>query len=155
MDRVLRPLERLGDLEAMHETMHRAAEIVRKKVATEPEPFVQDRKRWWFGNARKRKWFFQAVRSGEIRTPYRRTHALANAWQTAVTRDGQALEGHITNDRPEAPWVQAKQAIGGAGPQARIHQKRWITEEAAVARTQGEVNTLFVADAERWLEAQK
>jgi hypothetical protein len=55
----------------------------------------------WFSD-RQRRWFFAALASGELQTPYRRTGTLAQGWRLEKAGDGFTL----TNDVPYAHYVQ-------------------------------------------------
>lgn len=143
-EKVLRAVERLAHLETMADTMRQAVELVREKVSAEPAPFRSNRKKWWFQTAKARKRFFAGLKTGQIHVPYVRTHALSKGWHGKVAQSPVALEGHVTNDVEYGPWVQdVKQ-------QARVHQKRWLTEDQAQRQTEKAVNALFAQAAERW-----
>lgn len=55
----------------------------------------------WFSD-RQRRWFFAALASGELQTPYRRTGTLAEGWRLEKQGEGFVL----TNSVPYAPYVQ-------------------------------------------------
>lgn len=55
----------------------------------------------WFSE-RQRRWFFAALASGEINTPYNRTGTLAAGWRIDKAGDHFVL----SNDVPYAPYVQ-------------------------------------------------
>ncbi len=55
----------------------------------------------WFSD-RQRRWFFAALASGELVTPYNRTGTLAAGWKLEKAGDNYTL----VNDVPYAPYVQ-------------------------------------------------
>lgn len=54
-----------------------------------------------FVSEKQRRWFFAALRSGELEIPYKRTGALRRAWRVV----GAGRTGFIANDRPGAGFV--------------------------------------------------
>lgn len=55
----------------------------------------------WFSD-KQRRWFFAALASGELQTPYNRTGTLARGWKLEKVGDNLAL----VNDVPYAVYVQ-------------------------------------------------
>lgn len=70
-----------------------------------PQPFKSDK---------QRRYFFAALRRGEIKVPYRRTGTLGRRWTTEVSPDGR--RGVVGNNTPYGPLVQ-----GDASQQVRYH----------------------------------
>lgn len=54
-----------------------------------------------FFSDRQRRWFFAALRSGELKTPYSRSNDLSNAWQQV----GSGRDSIVANDAPYAAYV--------------------------------------------------
>lgn len=93
MDKVLRALDRVDD-PRMPEQMaaYVAEQVVLPRLAKYPtrsgksQPFVSDK---------QRRYFFAALRSGEIRVPYQRTHDLGSKWQTLPFAHGILLRSQM------------------------------------------------------------
>lgn len=109
-----------------------ANEVVMPNLAKYPgqshakQPFVSDR---------SRKYFFAALRSGQLVVPYRRTGQLSGNWQRVPYSDGLAL-------RSGAPYSDL---VRTAGKQARYHAGNWPTTED-IAR-QSEADAALAATA--------
>lgn len=84
-----------------------------------------------FVSARQRRYFFWALKSGEITVPYRRSGTLGRRWYTkALSGEPGAIVGNPT---PYAPFVQA------AAQQSEYHrQVPWQTEKQVVTQAQQE-----------------
>lgn len=103
-----------------------------------PRPPSDTAKANWKGflTDRSRRWFFWALKSGELERIKRATKPLYPGFYTeAHVIKGEGTIGILANDRPYAPWVvgpdYAKKVVygglNGGKPmyQARIHQNRW------------------------------
>jgi hypothetical protein len=55
----------------------------------------------WFSD-KQRRWFFAALRSGELDLPYSRTQELGKAWKVV---GNEAAKSIIANEAPAAPYV--------------------------------------------------
>lgn len=77
----------------------------------------QSHKRQPFTSAKQRRYFFAALKSGAITVPYRRTGALADAWDYSITGDG----ADVTNAHPHAAYTIA--------PGSKYHKGTWPSEE--------------------------
>ena len=53
-----------------------------------------------FFTERQRRWFFAALRNGEINVPYKRTQGIRNAWRI----EGRGRLGFVANDAPGVGW---------------------------------------------------
>ena len=80
-----------------------------------PQPFRSDK---------SRRFFFAALRSGQITVPYQRTMALQQAWQVQPTPEG----ADVVNASAHAAWTVTK------ATQAHYHAGNWQTEEALAAK---------------------
>lgn len=78
-----------------------------------------------FKSERQRRWFFAALRAGQISVPYQRTGILGRGWRVTAQGNGQI---GVTNNIEYTKWVQVQSS------QARIHQGRWRTVEEAIAQ---------------------
>jgi hypothetical protein len=83
-----------------------------------------------FKTARQRRWFFAALRRGEITVPYVRTMRLQRAWKVMAF----GTTGHLlTNDMPYAKYVQQS-------PQDRMFTLRqWRSVERVVHENRGAI----------------
>ena len=73
-----------------------------------------------FTSAKQRRYFFAALRKGQISVPYRRTFGLQDAWDYELTPTGAT----VTNPSPHADYTIVK------GRQAKYHKGTWKDEEA-------------------------
>lgn len=97
------------------------------------------RKKQPFVSAKQRRYFFAALKSGEITVPYRRTFDLQDAWAFTIT-DGGA---DITNSSAHAAYTINKETQSG------YHKGTWKTTEELAKVNEGAVRN----DAEAALVA--
>lgn len=93
-----------------------------------PQPAPGQAAKHW--TPKQRRFFFAALRKGQIKVPYKRTGELGRRFTTAVTVEPGAVVGELGTNLSYAPWV-----VGPAHPgetirgrqmyQARIHEGRW------------------------------
>lgn len=76
-----------------------------------------------FASDRQRRWFFAALRAGQITVPYQRTGILGRGWRTEASSKDRLT---IVNNTDYTKWVQVKDT------QASIHKGRWRTVEDAI-----------------------
>lgn len=91
------------------------AEAVRNVVAPYPSA---TRKQQPFKSDKSRRFFFAALRSGQITVPYQRTGVTGRSWMIEPTGDGAVL----SNNAPSAQYVHA------AATQAAYHRGNWTTD---------------------------
>lgn len=89
-------------------------------ASRKPQPFV---------SAKQRGYFFAALRSGEIKVPYRRTFDLQDAWSYTLTPGG----AEVTNPSSHAAYTINKET------QARYHKGTWKTTEELAKVNEGAV----------------
>jgi hypothetical protein len=124
-----------GDVRArlgLYRATRSALEHLRTKVADYPSrqsSVPRSLRGKWFKSERQRRWFFAALRSGEITVPYRRTGTLGRRWMIDV-RLAEDVLGLMGNATPYAPYVQDLEN------QARIHQGNWQTVQQVVEEEQ-------------------
>lgn len=80
--------------------------------------------------AKQRAYVILAIKSGELRRPYRRTHEYSLNWRLRALKDGWSLY----NETDYASWV-----AGGGVRQARLHRGRWAAFRPTV---QAKLDTL-------------
>lgn len=93
-----------------------AAEATVEAVKPYPQP---SRARQPFRSNQSRRFFFAALRSGQITVPYRRTGALASGWAWQPAPDGAV----VSNPHPHADKVVTKNT------RYRYHKGTWKDEE--------------------------
>lgn len=87
-----------------------------------------------FVSDKQRRWFFAALRSGELNVPYKRTQELSKNWKTA----GDGRLQFVYNETPYAGLVM------GEGTQNQLLKKMgWKTMEARLKERMGEVVKQF------------
>lgn len=122
-------IRRFGDTglvrSVLKDAMHKAVYFLHERLAKYPPPPAGFHVE--FVSERQRRYFFWALRTGEIVVPYRRTGTLGRLWTTKVEGQGADLVGTVGNAVPYARYVM------GEGMQAAVHQGRWPTAES-VAR---------------------
>ena len=98
-----------------------------------------------FVSVKQRRWFFAALRKGEITVPYRRTGLLGRAWTRRITGRGLGMVGFVGNvtGRTYGRYVQDSKR------QARIHQRRWSTVQSVARRRRAAVVHEFQAAIQR------
>ena len=139
-DELIRKLGRVTAIGTLRPPMQRSVELIHDDITDYPEPpgpgsfkgFVSDK---------QRRWFFAALRRGEITVPYVRTGTLGRRWEKKVTASPDGVDGTIGNDTEYAPFVQGSQ-------QAQIHQGRWETIEQVLEDNEQAI----VADFNRAIE---
>ena len=93
---------------------------------------------------KQRRWFFWALRTGQIQVPYGRTGDLGRQWTKRVRRVAGGIRGVIGSDTPYAKWVINEPS------QAQIHRGRWYTVQK-VAEQQADAVKRFIEQAlARW-----
>jgi hypothetical protein len=122
----------------LRDAMEIAVERVRTQIAIYPPPPSGYRMVW--KSEKQRRWFFAALRSGEIQVPYRRTMTLQKRWTTRVSGSGLGtLMGEVGNVTVYGPFVQK------ADEQAAIHRGRWRTDEQVATMMAPSIQALFEA----------
>jgi len=92
-----------------------ADEVVIPKLAQSPAPSHRAQK---FVSAKQRRFFFAALRKGQIVVPYRRTGALSGSWGKQPFGGGVAV-------RSSADYAELVMGVGGK--QATYHRGTWPT----------------------------
>lgn len=113
-----------------------AADYLRGQMRKYPEYTYVSRARAYgktFQSDRQRRWFFAALRSGELVIPYPRTMTLQRNWQ--IMRSG-AADAMLVNDTPYAHFVQQS-------PQARMMTYRnWRSIQTVVMQEKGRLQAI-------------
>jgi hypothetical protein len=95
-------------------------------AVAKPYP-AASRKRQPFRSAASRRFFFAALRSGQISVPYRRTGALQDAWTWHPTPEG----ADVVNAHPHADLTIVQ------GKRSKYHAGTWPDEEQYAQRAAG------------------
>ncbi len=79
---------------------------------------------------KQRRFFFAALKSGQIKVPYVRTGLLGQSFTTEVRRGADMVEGEWGTNDLKAPWVvgpdyPGESIHGQTMYQAQIHEGRW------------------------------
>jgi hypothetical protein len=111
---------------------------------------------------KQRRFFFWALKRGQIKVPYVRTGTLGQHFTTTVTRLADSIEGEWGTNDLKAPWVvgpdyPGEEINGQEMYQAHIHEGRWWQFEALFdANRDAAMNffeTEFFAEFQRRLAA--
>ena len=109
MEAIVKKLESLNKPAVFRRPMTQSVAHLQRKIAKypignqhRPQPFKTDK---------SRRYFFAALRSGDIEVPYKRgsspgSEKLATSWTTNVSADGRM--GTVGNDASYGPLVQDK-----------------------------------------------
>lgn len=119
LDKLNHKLRHMVSAAGLRPAIAEAAAYVKSEAATYPPTRTQGQP---FKTDKQRRYFFAALRSGEIQVPYRRAGAgggLAGDW-TVVFTDGGAIVG---NAKSYGPYVM------GTRHQSAYHNGNWKTEE--------------------------
>lgn len=137
LEALMRAVDELAAMRVVRDTMETAVERVRTQIAVYPPPPSNYRMVW--KSERQRRWFFAALRSGQISVPYRRTGTLGRRWTTAVTVSPAEIRGVVGNVTAYGPFVQSQES------QANVHQGRWRTAERVAQEMEPAIQDLFEA----------
>jgi hypothetical protein len=147
MAELLAKLDRLGKPDVAKGAMLQAGAYVAGKMKEYPPTSHLTRKAVYgksFASTRQRKFFFWAMKSGKLQSPYRRGQSpgsrnLKQGWTVRALGDGLTVE--VGNNAPYGPLVQ------GAGRQSLYHKASgWQTDQAVVDREAPAV-VAYVKDA--------
>jgi hypothetical protein len=108
-DRILNALAPWERGELLTETLKLYAADLRKALEEYPPYKYVSRKQAYgvpFFSDRQRRWFFAALRSGELQLPYSRTMKLQNSWEVRPLSGSQVW---VTNSAPYAGFVIDKE----------------------------------------------
>lgn len=86
-----------------------------------------------FKSVAQRKWFFAALRSGELKIPYPRTNKLTNAWQVMPFGGTDHL---LVNDTPYAHWVH-----DGRQQSRMMILRQWYSIERTIYENTPQIQT--------------
>lgn len=85
---------------------------------------------------KQRRWFFWALRTGQIVVPYRRTGILRESWKLRMQTTPHQIQVIVSSDTPYGPYVMgSKQAI--------IHRARWSKLSKLRKELEPTVNRIF------------
>lgn len=143
---VQKALEDADSIKTQRAVTQAAGEYMRGQMRKYPPYQYVSRTRAYgkpFQSDRQRRWFFAALRSGELTLPYQRTNTLKTGWK--LTRFG-VNDLLLTNDVPYARFVQQS-------PQARMMTYiGWRSQERVVYEDRAQIQRVVT---EAWNRAQK
>ncbi|MBN2002806.1 MAG: hypothetical protein JXA21_05570 [Anaerolineae bacterium] len=122
---------------ALHRATYRSVQLLRKKLARYPRPSTG---KAHFKSEKQRRFFFAALRKGQITVPYRRTGTLGRKWTSRVTFNDADVAGFVGNNTPYGPYVQ------GFADQAQIHAGNWQTDQQVAQESADEVMGFFAEE---------
>ena len=146
LDRAIRKVERVGNLDIVKAGLKEAGIHVKGKIAQyPPRTYVPQP----FKSAKQRAWFFAALKSGEIEVPYRRGQSpgsedLGQKWTVKEKKGG--LQIVVGNNVSYGPYVQ------GSDEQASFMKARgWKTTDQIAEQETSNVNKIVAKAVERAL----
>ena len=117
---------------AVENGLKAAGDLVRADIKKYPGRQSSGPQQW--KSERQRRWFFAALRRGEIQVPYRRTGKLGQSWTRTIEKGGRWPAAVIGTNRAYAPWVQDEER------QAPMHARNtWPTAQGVARDKQGDV----------------
>ena len=150
LDKVYEKLDRFAAGKYLQKPMREAVNLIHARIATyPPKPTGESQ---GFASDKQRRFFFAALRSGEITLPYRRTGQLSRSWTSQIDDKADGITGTVGTNLDYAPWVQSVEEIGGRGPQAKIHQGRWETDESVVTALKTKIVETFKNAIDKLME---
>jgi hypothetical protein len=134
IDELYRRLDRVAATTTLVPPMQRSVERVRRRVAEYPGSIPSGR---WAAmtTPRQKRAFFARLRAGRISGS--RTGKLGQSWTTRLEMSSGGIVGRVGTNRPYARWVQDR------ANQARFHQGRWRTGQAALEQERGAIEADF------------
>lgn len=146
LDEVREKLKRLDSPEPMREMTFEVAKLIRTEMQKYPSPKHITRKAAYgvtFFSDKQRRFFFAALKRGQISVPYKRTQTLRRGWQ--ILPFGQS--GHIVAN--EVPYAYL---VHGEGTQSRMMQKiGWKTLDAVVKKLSDRIRQTANKVYDRWI----
>lgn len=95
--------------EELTTAMRQSTDLLAERVREEPPQEHKTRASVYgttFKSDKQRRFFFAALRRGEITVPYIRTGGLAASWEKLVEVTKDVITGRVFTNAPEAKWVQ-------------------------------------------------
>ena len=129
IDAVLAKVIMLESPDAQRSVMRDVAEFMRGKLQRYPAYRYVSRRQAYgqtFVSDKQRRWFFAALRSGELQIPYVRTRTLRNQWVIADAPGGDVI---LRNYTDYAKWVQQ-----GSTQSRMMTLRGWQTEDDVTAQ---------------------
>ncbi len=134
--------------QVVHQTVHDTAVFMQGKMREYPPQISVTRAQAYgqtFQNDKQRRWFFAALRRGELTIPYKRTGHLADMWRVWEPAKNQAV---LTNDTSYAGLVQER------GKQSRMMTIiGWRTVSYWLQRYSSEIGRVALSNIRRWIES--
>ena len=139
-------MQKASSAETRHKVTQAAGEYLRGQLRKYPPYQYVSRTRAYgkpFQSDKQRRWFFAALRSGELTLPYQRTNKLKQGWQLNRFGSDDVI---LSNDVEYARHVQES-------PQARMMTYiGWRTQERTIYEEREQIQRVV---NETWNAAQK
>lgn len=142
--RLMDKLDAFERKQVYHQTVKDVAEFMERKVKEYP-PYKYVSRREAYGvpffTVKQRRWFFAALRSGELDLPYKRTNTLKENWNVTVTGKGQL---RLSNDTAYSGQVQ------GARQSRMMTRIGWQTIDQYLKKYDGEIGRVMLKRVKEW-----
>lgn len=145
VDQLIRKMGRVEGVKVLVAPMKRATIRIQKDIAdydNSPKPASGEWAAWVNSHSPAKARQIRGAYFAKVKELGRhpgRTGTLGKKWTVKVSRSANGVTGKVGNNTEYAPFVQSKRF------QARLHSKRWQTDESVVQRNRNAI----VADFER------
>ena len=130
----------------MGATIGEAGKLVRNEARRYPAQQSKGPVKW--KSEKQRRWFFWALRTGQIQVPYRRggmrSEKLGDSWTVKTEIGAGRFRAIVGPGASYAPYVQ------DAGRQAQIHRGNWQTIQESARKMQVPVKRFIEKSLARW-----
>lgn len=134
IDELVKKLGEVKTAEFLRKPMQAALSVLEEDAKTYPPA---SGKKQPFKTAKQRRWFFAALKRGEITVPYRRTRTLGRAWNRKISVSGGRVVGVLGNPVAYAPYVMEN------AKQSRYHSGTWKTDRIIMIDNEKKVVSIF------------
>lgn len=138
VDELIRKLGKVEGVQVLEAPMRRSVDRLQRDMADYDYVPKMQPGEWAAKTSLKQKRAYWAKVKKLGKHPGRTTK-LGQSWKTRITRSSGGLTGKIGTNRQYAPWVQSEKW------QARMHRKRWKTDQQVTNSNRNAI----VADFER------
>jgi len=129
LEEVRAKLKKLGSDAPRKEVTKDVATYLRAELQKYPSPRYVSRKQAYgrtFQSDKQRRWFFAALKSGELTIPYRRTQTLRRNWEIMPMGSSDYI---VVNETPYAKWVQDEDTQSNM-----MRLRNWKTFQAVIQK---------------------
>ncbi len=132
----------------LHQTVEEVAGLLKDVLGEYPEQRSVSRRSAFgvtFFSDRQRRWFFAALRSGELSLPYSRTGALRDGWKLEPLGKNEV---GLINEVPYAGYV-----MGKASQSRMMRMIGWKTVESVLKKYRPRVGRVALQNIRTWLNS--